>query len=356
MIKGKTVGLVVNQSSMVGSQHLVDTLLELSTNIKAIYAPEHGFRGEADAGSHIESGKDVATGIDIISVYGANRKPKPEHLEGIDVVIFDLQDVGVRFYTYISTLHYIMEACAELDIPVIVLDRPNPNGFYVDGPVLDPEFTSFVGMHEIPVVHGMTVGEYAKMVNGEGWLPDNLQCKLEVIPCLNYTHNMTYDLPIKPSPNLPNLRSILLYPSICYFEGTNVSVGRGTNKQFQLIGHPSLKDYEFSFTPEPLPGATKPKLNGELCHGLDLTKFSVDYLKGNAKLDLKWLVEVYNAYPSKEDFFIKGGEFFDKLAGSDNLRKQLVAGLSEDEIQASWEPALGDYKKMRKKYLLYAQN
>ncbi len=355
MIKGKSVGLVVNQSSTVANRHLVDTLLELNTNIKAIFAPEHGFRGKADAGSHIDSGKDAETGIDIISVYGANRKPKPEHLEGIDVVIFDIQDVGVRFYTYISTLHYIMEACAEADIPVIVLDRPNPNGFYVDGPVLDPKFTSFVGMHEIPVVHGMTVGEYAKMINGEGWLPDGLKCDLEVIPCGNYTHNMTYDLPIKPSPNLPNLRSILLYPSICYFEGTNVSIGRGTNKQFQVIGHPSLKNYEFSFTPEPMPGATSPKLKGELSYGLDLTQFSVDYLKGNAKLNLKWLIEIYNAYPDKENFFIKDAGFFDKLAGGDQLRKQLIAGKSEEEIRASWEPRLSEYKTIRKKYLMYAE-
>jgi uncharacterized protein YbbC (DUF1343 family) len=355
MIKGKKLGLVVNQTSRVGDKHLVDTLIELETKIESIFAPEHGFRGEADAGAHIESGKDPATGLNIVSIYGSNRKPSAEQMKNIDVMIFDIQDVGARFYTYISTLHYVMEACADNDVPLIVLDRPNPNGFYVDGPVRSPDFQSFVGMHEIPVVHGMTVGEYAQMINGEGWLSGGIKCQLEVVPCLNYNHSMTYDLPVKPSPNLPNLRSILLYPSICYFEGTNVSIGRGTDKQFQVIGHPSLKGYDFSFTPKPLPGAMAPKLNGEQCSGIDLTAFSVDYLKGNAKLDLRWLIEVYQAFSDKDQFFLKSN-FFDKLAGNDQLRKQLIAGLSEEEIRASWEPELQNFKDKRKKYLIYPPN
>ncbi|WP_235298378.1 exo-beta-N-acetylmuramidase NamZ family protein [Portibacter marinus] len=351
-IKDRKIGLVVNQTSMVNDKHLVDTLLELEADIAAIFAPEHGFRGEADAGEHITSGKDPLTGVNIVSIYGKNKKPTKEQLAGIDLMIFDIQDVGARFYTYISTLHYIMEACAENNIPLLVLDRPNPNGFFVDGPVLDKNYKSFVGMHKIPVVHGMTVGEYAKMINGENWLPDGMQCELVVIPCVNYTHNMTYDLPIKPSPNLPNLRSILLYPSICFFEGTKISIGRGTDKQFQLIGHPELDNYEFTFTPESKPGATSPKLQGQKCYGRDLTELSVDYLKGVAKLDLSYLLEAYQAFPDKEEFFLKSS-FFDRLAGSDQLRKQIQAGLSEKEIRASWEPALSNYKRTRSKYLIY---
>lgn len=352
LIKGKSLGLVVNQTSRVGEKHLVDTLIELEAKIESIFAPEHGFRGEADAGAHIESGKDPATGLNIVSIYGSNKKPSAEQLKDIEVMIFDIQDVGVRFYTYISTLHYVMEACAENNVPLVVLDRPNPNGFYVDGPARAADFQSFVGMHEIPVVHGMTVGEYAQMINEEGWLAGGIKCQLSVVPCLNYNHDMTYDLPIKPSPNLPNLRSILLYPSICYFEGTHLSIGRGTNKQFQVIGHPSLKAYDFSFTPEPKPGAMNPKLDGEMCYGLDLTEFSEDYLKGSAKLDLQWLIEIYKAFPEKEKFFL-GNSFFDRLAGSEKLRKQLIAGLSEEEIRASWEPELQNFKSMREKYLIY---
>lgn len=351
-IKDKIIGLVVNQTSRVGEKHLVDTLLELDANIKAIYAPEHGFRGKADAGAHIGSGKDEKTGIDIISIYGKNKKPSAEQLAGIDLLVFDIQDVGARFYTYISTLHYVMEACAENNIPVLVLDRPNPNGFFVDGPILDLKYQSFIGMHEIPVVHGMTIGEYAKMINEEGWLKNGVQCELEVIPCVNYTHNMTYDLPVKPSPNLPNLRSILLYPSICYIEGTNASLGRGTDKQFQVIGHPSLTNYDYQFTPKPMPGAMNPKLNGEKCFGMNLTEITPDYLKGNAKVDLSWLLEVYNAYPDKSNFFLENN-FFDKLAGSDQLRKQIEAGLNEEEIRASWEPGLIKFKETRKRYLIY---
>ena len=353
-IKDKKLGLVVNQTSRVGSQHLVDTLQELEASISAIFAPEHGFRGKEDAGTHIESGLDPETGIPIISIYGKNKKPSPEQLKDIDVMIFDIQDVGARFYTYISTLHYIMEACAEVGLPLIVLDRPNPNGFYVDGPILDPAFRSFVGMHEVPIVHGMTIGEYAKMINEEGWLADGVKCDLEVIPCVNYLHNMTYELPVKPSPNLPNLRAIMLYPSICFFEGTNVSIGRGTDNQFQVIGHPSLQNYDYSFTPSPKPGATNPKLKDKKCNGIDLTKYSTDYLKGNAKLDLSWLIEIYKAFPDKENFFLNSN-FFDKLAGGTHLREQLINGLSEEEIRETWQPGLENYKAIRNKYLLYAR-
>ncbi len=352
LIKGKKLGLVVNQTSRIGTTHLVDSLIELNANIVSIFAPEHGFRGEADAGEHVESGKDAKTGIPIISIYGSNKKPTKDQLKNIDIMIFDIQDVGVRFYTFISTLHYVMEACAEQGIPLLILDRPNPNGFYVDGPLLDPKFKSFVGMHEIPIVHGLTIGEYARMINGEGWLPNGVQCDIDVIPCVNYMHNMTYDLPVKPSPNLPNLRSVLLYPSICFFEGTTFSLGRGTNKQFQVIGHPKLKGYDFQFTPVSMPGAKTPPLQNKLCYGLDLSTYSVDFLKGNAKIELKWLLEMYKAYPDKENFFLPNN-FFDKLAGSDQLRKQIISGLSEREIRASWEPGLTKFKEKREEYLIY---
>ncbi len=351
-LKDRKVGLVVNQTSTVGEVHLVDSLVELNTDIKSIFAPEHGFRGKADRGVSIKSGKDPKTGIEIVSIYGKNKKPTAEQLAGIELMIFDIQDVGARFYTYISTLHYVMEACAEQEIPLLVLDRPNPNGHVVDGPVLESEYSSFIGMHEIPVAHGMTIGEYAKMINGEGWLGKGLTCELEVIKCINYNRRMTYDLPIKPSPNLPNLKSILLYPSICFFEGTQLSLGRGTDKQFQVLGHPSLEGFDFSFTPQPMPGASSPVLNGELCYGRDLSLLSEDYLKGHVRLDLSYLLEMYEVFPDKESFFLEN-KFFDKLAGSDQMRKQISAGLSEDEIRDSWEPRLEDFKKKREKYLLY---
>ena len=352
LIRDKKVGLVVNQTSRVGGRHLVDSLVEMEVDIISIFAPEHGFRGEADAGEHIASGKDSKTGIDIISIYGKNKKPSQEQLSQIDVMVFDIQDVGARFYTYIYSLHYVMEACAEADIPLIVLDRPNPNCFYVDGPVMDMNFTSFVGMHETPVIHGLTIGEYASMINGEHWLKDGVQCRLKVIPCLNYNHDMTYDLPVKPSPNLPNLKSILLYPSICFFEGTSLSLGRGTQTQFQVLGHPDLTSYEFAFTPVSSPGAKYPKHENVKCYGLDLRKYSDHYLKGNAKLDLKWLLEMYEAFPDKSNFFLKNN-FFDRLSGGDHLRKQIIAGLSESEIRSSWEPKLSIFKEKRKKYLIY---
>ena len=349
LLKGKKVGLVANQSSVVfkGGQsvHLVDTLMKHQVNIQKVFAPEHGFRGTADAGELIKDGKDSKTGLPIVSLYGNNKKPKPEQLQGIDVMLFDLQDVGVRFYTYISTLHYVMEACAEQNIPLIVLDRPNPNGFMVDGPMLEKEYTSFVGMHPIPVLHGMTIGEYAQMINGEKWLKNQVQCSLTVISCLNYTHQNSYSLRIKPSPNLPNDQSINLYPSLCFFEGTNVSVGRGTEKQFQIYGSPFLKGFYFQFTPKPNVGAKDPMHNGKICFGEDLSRIALVQ-----KLELKWLIKAYQQTEDKTQFF---NNFFVKLAGTQNLQKQIESGLTESEIRQSWQQGLEDFKLIRAKYLLY---
>ena len=311
LLKDKRIGIVTNQTGILSKEkHLVDFLLEQNINLQKIYAPEHGFRGTADAGELIVDGKDTKTNLPIISLYGNNKKPKPEQLEGIDVLVFDLQDVGARFYTYISSLHYVMEACAENNIPLLVLDRPNPNGTIIDGPILEKEHKSFVGMHEIPVSHGMTIGEYAKMINGEKWLKDGLQCNLTVIPCLNYVHDMKYSLPVKPSPNLPNDQSINLYASLCFFEGTNVSLGRGTEKQFQIYGSPFLpeSEFDFSFTPQPNFGAKDPVHNGKLCFGEDLTE-----IRKVHRLELKWLLKAYENTADKTVFF---NDFFTKLAGT----------------------------------------
>jgi len=350
--KAKGVGLVVNPTSTVGRTHLVDTLLAQGVNVRQIFAPEHGFRGTADAGETVTDGKDKQTGLPIISLYGDNKKPKPSQLQGLDVVVFDIQDVGVRFYTYISTLHYVMEACAEQGIKVLVLDRPNPNGHYVDGPILDPDFKSFVGMHRVPIVHGMTVAEYAKMVNGEGWLKGGIKCELEVVPCLNYTHSTPYELPVKPSPNLPNNRSIYLYPSLCFFEGTVVSVGRGTNTQFQVYGHPDATIGDYYFTPEPMPGAKYPKLEGKRCRGFSLATTAPEHIRQQGYLNLDYLVDFYQAYPDQANFFLET-LFIDKLAGTDALRKAIIAGQSAEEIRASWAEGLTAYREMREGYLLY---
>lgn len=346
LLKDKKVGIITNQTGILSDKtHLVDFLLEKKVNVQKIYAPEHGFRGTADAGELIKDGKDTKTGLPIISLYGNNKKPKPEQLAGIDVLVFDLQDVGARFYTYISSLHYIMEACAENNIPLIVLDRPNPNGSIVDGPILEKEHTSFVGMHQIPLLHGMTIGEYAKMINGEKWLKNGAECKLTVIPCLYYNREMAYSLPVKPSPNLPNDQSINLYASLCLFEGTNVSSGRGTEMQFQIYGSPFLPKSSFSFTPMPNFGAKDPMHNGKLCYGEDLTK--IEKVK---QLELKWLIKAYNSTSDKSKFF---NDFFVKLAGTKKLREQIEAGIPESEIRKSWEKGLNDFKGMRKKYLIY---
>ena len=346
LLKDKKVGIVTNQTGLLSNKkHVVDFLLEKKINIQTIFAPEHGFRGTADAGEHVVDGKDSKTGLSIISLYGDNKKPKPEQLSRIDVMIFDLQDVGARFYTYISSLHYVMEACAENNVPLIILDRPNPNGGIVDGPLLEKEFTSFVGMHPIPLLHGMTIGEYAKMINGEKWLKNAAQCKLTVIPCVNYNRKMDYSLLAKPSPNLPNDQSINLYASLCLFEGTNVSMGRGTEKQFQIYGSPYLAKTNFSFTPKPNFGAKDPVYNGVECFGEDLTTYPK--LK---QLELKWLLKAYQNTSDKTKFF---NPFFTKLAGTKKLQQQIESGISEDTIRKSWVKDLEAFKKMRMKYLIY---
>ena len=346
LLKDKKVGIVTNQTGILSDKiHVVDFLLEKKIAVQKIFAPEHGFRGTADAGEHVVDGKDTKTGLPIISLYGNNKKPKSEQLAGIDILIFDLQDVGARFYTYISSLHYVMEACAENNIQLVVFDRPNPNGGIVDGPILEKEFTSFVGMHPIPTLHGMTIGEYAQMINGEKWLKNGVQCQLTVIPCLNYKRDQFYSLPVKPSPNLPNDQSINLYASLCFFEGTNVSVGRGTEKQFQIYGSPYLPKSDFSFTPVPNFGAKEPPYKNVLCYGEDLTA-----LPKVKQLELKWLIKAYSETADKSKFFTT---FFTKLAGTKKLQQQIEARLSETEIRKSWEKGLEDFKEMRKKYLIY---
>ena len=345
LLQGKRVAMVVNQTSVIGKSHEVDSLLALGVNIKLIYAPEHGFRGDADAGAHISNATDTKTGLPIYSLYGKNKKPTAEQLKDVDVVLFDIQDVGARFYTYISTMHYVMEACAEQNKQLLVLDRPNPNGYYVDGPVLEASNKSFVGMHPIPVVHGLTVGELARMINGEKWLAGQKSCPLTVIPVANYTHKTRYSLPVKPSPNLPNDLAIQLYPSICLFEGTTVSVGRGTEWPFQVIGSPFYKWKEFSFTPRPLPGATSPPLLNQVCYGRKLTEKDVP-----GQFSLAFVIDFYRNSTNQDKFFIN---FFNTLAGTNTLKNQIQAGLSEAEIRASWQPALNQYKNMRRAYLLY---
>ncbi len=354
LLKDKKVALLVNQTSMIGEESIVDVLLSKGVAVQSIFAPEHGFRGTADAGAHIKNGKDSKTGLPIISLHGSHKKPRVEDLKGIDVLIFDIQDVGARFYTYISSMHYVMEACAENEVEFLVLDRPNPNGHYIDGPVLQKSHQSFVGMHSIPIVHGMTVGEYAQMINGEGWLANQQKTKLTVIPCQQYTHETPYSLPIKPSPNLPNDRSIYLYPSLCLFEGTVASIGRGTDRQFQVIGHPDYPDDSFTFTPVPKPGANHPKLQDKECKGLDFSTYpNIDELRNHTQeIRLEWLIDFYNKLNKGESFFMKN-LFFDILAGGKTLRKQILDGKTADEIRNSWKSDLLAFQQIRKKYLLY---
>jgi uncharacterized protein YbbC (DUF1343 family) len=350
LLTDQNVGVVANQTSIIGETHLVDSLVASGINVKRIFTPEHGFRGAADAGAKVNSGKDEKTGIEIASLYGKTKKPTTEMLKDIDVMLFDLQDVGVRFYTYISTLTYVMEACAENDIPVIVLDRPNPNGFYIDGPVLKAENTSFVGMHPVPVVYGMTIGEYGKMVNGEGWLKNKVHCELTVVSIPGYDRNAIYELPVKPSPNLPNWESVYLYPSLCFFEGTIVSVGRGTDKPFQIFGHPELRG-EYTFTPQSKGGASKPLLEGQRCRGLDLTEFAHNYTNNPQQLQLEWLIEAYQQLHGKNlQFFTK---YFNLLAGDSMLKQQIENGKSMEVIRASWQSDLDKFKAIREKYLIY---
>lgn len=352
LLEGRAVGLAVNHSARLGETHLVDTLLSRSVNIQKIFAPEHGFRGEASDGEKIEDGKDPKSGLPILSLYGQTRKPTPEMMAGLEVIVFDIQDVGTRFYTFLSTMHYLMEACAENGVSFIVLDRPNPNGHYVDGPVLDMAYRSFVGMHPIPVVHGMTFGELAQMINGEGWLAGGVKCPLTVISCNNYDHDTAYELPERPSPNLPNMRSIYLYPSLCYFEGTVASIGRGTDKQFQVIGHPDFPAGDFTFTPQPNPGSKNPPLQGKLCRGYDLTTISADSIRNERRINLSYLVDFYRQFPDKDKFFLKT-LYIDKLAGGKELREQLIAGWTEEQIRDSWQADLDAFKAIRAKYLIY---
>ena len=353
-LRGKRVAVFANATSVVGGVNLVDTLVKKGIHIVVIFSPEHGFRGDADAGASVGNQKDPSTGIPIVSLYGAKRKPSSGDLKDVDVMLYDLQDVGVRFYTYISSMQHFLESAVENHRPLIILDRPDPNGSYVDGPVLDTAFRSFVGSEPIPIVYGMTIGEYAKLLLGEGWVKKTPDFKLTIITCKNYTHHSEYILPTKPSPNLPNMQSVRLYPSLCFFEGTAISVGRGTSKPFQIFGNPKFPDSLYSFTPESVPGATKPPLMGQVCHGYDLSGIDVAAVTGN-RLSLKWLIKAYGLYPDKDHFFNGNGSGFDRLAGSSVLRQQLRDGLSEEEIRSSWEPALSHFKTIRKKYLLYAE-
>lgn len=350
MLEGKKVGIVGNQTTLVDGVHLVDTLISKGIAVSKVFAPEHGFRGEANAGEYVANGVDQQTGVPVISLYGKNKKPKASQLEGIDIMVFDIQDVGVRFYTYISTLHYVMEACAEQGIPVLILDRPNPNGHYVDGPVLNPKYTSFVGMHPVPIVHGMTIGEYGTMINGEKWLNNKVQCDLTVIKCNYYYHNTPWSIDVRPSPNLRSDLSISLYPSLCLLEATDVTVGRGTPHPFEQYGHPDFPDsLKYSFTPKPDFGAKDPKHNGELCYGVKLedSEYARMY-----QLDLGFLMDAY--FKMNGDLFRgKSTRMFFLLCGTDEILNQLKAGKTEAEIRSSWQEGLDAYKEMRKKYLLY---
>ncbi|MDR1760834.1 MAG: DUF1343 domain-containing protein [Bacteroidales bacterium] len=349
LLQGKRVGLVANHTTTIGSTHLLDTLLSLHVNVTTVFSPEHGFRGKADAGEHVQTNVDAKTGLPIVSLYGNNKKPTPEQFKNCDIIIFDIQDVGVRFYTYISTMHYVLETCAETNTPCIILDRPNPNGFYVDGPVLNPAvITSFIGMHPVPIVHGMTIGEYARMIQGEKWLARGVQADLRVILCKNYTHSDKYQLPIAPSPNLPNMQAVYLYPVLCLTEGTALCCGRGTEFPFQVIGHPNYRDSSFSFMPIPIEGASKnPPLKNQLCYGTDLRNYPTHNLQ---KIPLDIFLTAYTNYTGTAPFFTS---FFIKLAGNATLKQQIIDQTSEEKIRQSWNNDLVNYKITRKKYLLY---
>lgn len=350
LIKGKRIAVCCNHTSVIGKVHLVDSLKRAGFDVRKVFAPEHGFRGDAEAGAHITGGIDSATGIPVVSLYGKNYKPKASDLTDVDVVLFDIQDVGARFYTYISTMHYVMEACAENKKQFIVLDRPNPNGFYVDGPILEKELKSFVGMHPVPIVHGMTIAEYALMINGEGWLKNAIKCDMKYVTVENYNHTYYYILPDKPSPNLPNMNAVYLYPTLCLFEGTPMSIGRGTDKPFQVLGHASFSAGTFYFTPQSVPAAKNPPQLGKKCRGYDLSEFADLFIKNYKQLYLYWLIGAYENMPDKELFFDK---MFDKLAGTTELKKMIIEGKSEEEIKKSWQPGIENFKKTRKKYLLY---
>ncbi|HEY0978856.1 MAG TPA: DUF1343 domain-containing protein [Flavobacteriales bacterium] len=350
LLAGKRVGVITNATGLIGNTHLVDSLIALKMDVVKVFAPEHGFRGDADAGELVSDGRDPRTGVPLVSLYGKNKKPSVAQLQDVDVLLFDIQDVGVRFYTYTSTLHYAMEAAAEQHRKVIVLDRPNPNGFYIDGPILDTAHRSFVGMHPVPLVHGMTIGEYARMINGEKWLKKGVQCELEVVPCSGYDHTVRYALPVRPSPNLPNMEAVYLYPSIGLFEGTPISVGRGTEWPFQCIGTPGGTFGDFTFTPVSRPGAKDPPHKDRLCKGLDLRAYGKEKAPQATQLNLDWLLTAYGSAADRPKFF---SSFFDVLAGGPTLRKAIQAGQDESSIRSAWKPGLEAFSVMRTKYLLY---
>ena len=351
LLEGRRVGIMTNHTGTVGRTHLVDTLRSLGVDIRVVFAPEHGFRGQADAGESVASYRDRKTGIDVVSVYGSTKRPPDSIMQRLDVLLFDIQDVGLRYYTYLSSMHYLMEACAANGKRLIVLDRPNPNGFYVDGPVLEAKHRSFVGMHPIPVVHGMTLGELARMIDGEGWLRDGLRCKLTVIPCRGYTHRSRYRLATAPSPNLPNMRAVYLYPSLCFFEGTPVSLGRGTDFPFQAYGHPELQG-DFSFTPRSNAGAKNPPLKDKLCHGVDLRTAPSDERIWERGVDLGYVIDCYRQLNLGEKFFTP---MFDRLTGTDYVRQMILQGAGADRIKARWADDVERFKQTRKPYLLYEE-
>lgn len=348
-LRGRRVAIVANQSSVIGNTHLVDSLLALGIQIQKVFAPEHGFRGTADAGEKVWSHKDPITGLPIVSLYGNNKKPRPDQLWDVDIVLFDIQDVGVRFYTYISTLHYVMEACAENKKSLIVLDRPNPNAHYVDGPIREDDQVSFIGMHPVPIVYGMTIGEYALMINGEFWLHNNVTCKLYVVPCKNYNHKLKYEIPIAPSPNLRTDLAITLYPSLCFFEATTVSIGRGTERPFEMYGHPLFRKTDFAFIPMPTTGAKDPLWQNKTCNGYDLRNVQ---RKRAYEINLAWLINARDQLGDSISF-IDQKNFFDRLAGTTSLRKQLSEGKTAKEIKATWKPGIDAFLLTRQKYLIY---
>lgn len=350
-LQDKKVAVVANHSTVINGTHLVDSLLALGIDVKKIFSPEHGFRGIADAGELVDDDIDNKTGLQVVSLYGSSKKPLAKDLKNIDVVVFDLQDVGVRFYTYISTMHYVMEACAENKVEMVILDRPNPNGFYIDGPVLDSVYQSFVGMHPVPIVHGMTIAEFAQMINGEGWLKNGLKCNLSFIACDNYTHDSLYQISTPPSPNLQNMLAIYLYPSLGFFEGTALNVGRGTDFPFQVFGSPELQNAEFSYTPKSMNGSSKnPKHKNQKCYGVDLRNIDIKQLVALRKINLEWLIFGYQNSADKENFF---NTFFYNISGTSTLNKQIEKGFSAAEIRESWEPGLEEFQKIREKYLIY---
>ncbi len=351
-LKNKRVALLVNQTSLLNNTHLVDTLRKNKINIVKIFSPEHGFRGQADAGEHVSSSIDSATGIPLVTLYGDKRKPGADDLKDVDIVVFDIQDIGVRFYTYIATLSLVLESCGENHKSVMILDRPNPNGYYVDGPVIEKEYFGFLGLHPVPVVYGMTIGEYGKMIMNEGWLKNKVKCNLTVIPCTQYDHTMTYEPPVKPSPNIPNLRATLLYPSTCFFEGTTCSEGRGTTLPFICFGHPKYTQGDYTFTPASIPGAKSPKLLNQKCNGYNLSLLTIDSIRSWKRINLYWLLKMYKELKDKDPFFLENN-FFNKLAGNKTMMAMIKEGKSEDQIRAAWKPEINKFKMIRKKYLIY---